>query len=320
MAGPGFTPVSDGPPSSRGSTVGSPQGRGVRCAVRRRIETGSQKHSTRTGTAAAAIRRGTTCSRPRAEAALAALERPRTRVRRIAGRERPSRGAKFGRDSSGCNPRFKLQYAIEDAGPDGPATVELWITQDGGRNWIRRGGDDRSRLADRGGPGRRGNLRVKPGRPLGLGPGRPAARPGDPPQTWVEVDSTPPSFSSIHRRSALASTPARWRSPGEPAICILPPLGLAFVASRSARSAWQPIVDGLENIGQYIWNVPPGFPAKFHLRVEAIDSVGHRGGAETTDSGPITSTAAAPAAGSSAWTRTPDCERDRAALRRSRCG
>ena len=39
------------------------------------------------------------------------------------------------------SPRFKMQYAIEDAGPDGPAVVELWITQDGGRTWIRRGED-----------------------------------------------------------------------------------------------------------------------------------------------------------------------------------
>ena len=38
-------------------------------------------------------------------------------------------------------PRFKLQYAVEEAGPDGPATVELWMTQDGGRTWIRRGED-----------------------------------------------------------------------------------------------------------------------------------------------------------------------------------
>ena len=39
------------------------------------------------------------------------------------------------------SPRFKMQYAIEDAGPDGPAVVELWITQDGGRTWIRRAED-----------------------------------------------------------------------------------------------------------------------------------------------------------------------------------
>src|SRR5262249_19743755 len=42
--------------------------------------------------------------------------------------------------------RFKLQYAVDDAGPGGPASVEVWITQDGGRTWIRRG-DDADRVS-----------------------------------------------------------------------------------------------------------------------------------------------------------------------------
>jgi len=33
--------------------------------------------------------------------------------------------------------------------------------------------------------------------------------------------------------------------------------------------------------------VPPSFPAKFHVRVEALDTVGHKGGAETSDSVPV---------------------------------
>src|SRR5262249_1794234 len=52
---------------------------------------------------------------------------------------------------------------------------------------------------------------------------------------------------------------------------------------------WQPVVgaDGQEAMSQYIWTVPPSFPAKFHIRVEAVDEAGHRGGAETTDSAPV---------------------------------
>lgn len=54
---------------------------------------------------------------------------------------RPGNSAQAsGRDGGGTllvpSPRFKLQYAIDDPGPNGPATVELWITQDGGRTWI----------------------------------------------------------------------------------------------------------------------------------------------------------------------------------------
>jgi hypothetical protein len=33
--------------------------------------------------------------------------------------------------------------------------------------------------------------------------------------------------------------------------------------------------------------VPPNLPPRFHLRVDAIDTVGNRGSAETTDMGPV---------------------------------
>ncbi|MFO0889119.1 MAG: hypothetical protein U0790_08260 [Isosphaeraceae bacterium] len=33
--------------------------------------------------------------------------------------------------------------------------------------------------------------------------------------------------------------------------------------------------------------MPPSFPPRFHVRVEAVDTVGHRGWAETTDGAPI---------------------------------
>ena len=52
-------------------------------------------------------------------------------------------------------------------------------------------------------------------------------------------------------------------------------------------SDWQSIADGLENTGKFVWNVPEAVSKRFHLKVEAIDSVGHRGSAETTDAGPI---------------------------------
>ncbi len=135
----------------------------------------------------------------------------------------PATGKSTGDEGSGgtllvANPRFKLQYAIDDAGPSGPATVELWITQDGGRTWIRRG-DDPDRVSpievDLGGEGTYGLCLVARSA-SGLGDQPPA--PGDPPQSWVEVDSTPPPSSSSRRRSVPESTPARWRSPGGRAI------------------------------------------------------------------------------------------------------
>lgn len=186
------------------------------------------------------------------------------------------------------SPRFKLQYAIEDAGPDGPAVVELWITQDGGRNWIRRG-EDPDRVSpfevDLGGEGTFG-LSLVARSASGLGDQPPA--PGDPPQTWIEVDTTPPSVQlyppQIGTGPHAGKVAITWRASD---LHIAPRSVSLFWRPDLAGSAWQPIIDGQENMGQYVWTVPPSYPAKFHIRVEAVDTVGHRGGAETTDTAPV---------------------------------
>ncbi len=185
-------------------------------------------------------------------------------------------------------PRFKLQYAIDDAGPDGPAVVELWMTQDGGRNWIRRA-EDTDRVSpfevDLGGEGTFG-LSLVARSASGLGDQPPA--PGDPPQTWVEVDTTPPSVQlyppQIGAGPHAGKVAITWRASD---LHLAPRSVSLFWRPDQAGSIWQPLIDGQENMGQYIWTVPPSFPAKFHIRVEAVDTVGHRGGAETADSAPV---------------------------------
>ena len=185
-------------------------------------------------------------------------------------------------------PRFKLQYAIDDAGPDGPAVVELWMTQDGGRNWIRRA-EDTDRVSpfevDLGGEGTFG-LSLVARSASGLGDQPPA--PGDPPQTWVEVDTTPPSVQlyppQIGTGPHAGKVAITWRASD---LHLAPRSVSLFWRPDQAGSIWQPIIDGQENMGQYIWTVPPSFPPKFHIRVEAVDTVGHRGGAETADSAPV---------------------------------
>ena len=187
-----------------------------------------------------------------------------------------------------ANPRFKLQYAIDDAGPNGPATVELWITQDGGRTWIRRG-DDPDRVSpievDLGGEGTYG-LSLVARSASGLGDQPPA--PGDPPQSWVEVDSTPPAMQlqppQVGTGINSGKVAIAWRASD----LHLPPRSVTLSWRLDQPEApWQTIVDAQESAGQYIWTVPTTVPQRFHLKVEAADSVGHRGSAETTDMGPI---------------------------------
>ena len=97
-----------------------------------------------------------------------------------------------------------------------------------------------------------------------------------------------PRSSSSRPRSGPESTPARWRSPGGRAIFTCRPESVSLSWRPDQPGApWQTIADAQENAGQYVWTVPATVPQRFHLKVEAVDSVGHRGSAETTDMGPI---------------------------------
>ena len=120
----------------------------------------------------------------------------------------------------------------------------------------------------------------------GLGDQPPA--PGDPPQSWVEVDSTAPAVQlqppQVGTGVNSGKVAIAWRASD---LHLPLQIGLALVAARPARRRWQTIADAQENAGHFVWTVPPTAPQRFHLKVEAVDSVGHRGSAETTDMGPI---------------------------------
>jgi len=187
-----------------------------------------------------------------------------------------------------ASPRFSLQYAVDDAGPNGPATVELWITQDGGRTWIRRG-DDPDRASpievDLGGEGTYGVSLVARSA-SGMGDQPPA--PGDPPQSWVEVDSTspfvqlyPPQVGTGNNSGKVAIA---WRASD---LHLAPKSVSLFWRPDQPGTEWQLLAEAQENVGSYVWSLPPTIPPRFHLRVEAVDTVGHRGGAETTNIGPV---------------------------------
>jgi hypothetical protein len=185
-------------------------------------------------------------------------------------------------------PRFKLQYAVDDPGPNGPATLELWITQDGGRTWIRRG-DDPDRVSpidvDLGGEGTFG-ISLVARSASGLGDQPPA--PGEPPQSWVEVDSTSPIIQlqppQVGTGVNSGKVAIAWRASD---LHLAPKSVSLSWRPDQPGAGWQPLADGQENVGQFVWTVPASVPPRFHLKVEAVDTLGHHGTAETTDMGPV---------------------------------
>jgi hypothetical protein len=292
MAGPDFTPISSEPPARKPTPVRSSRSRGR--------TTDLVARTPRAGSTAAGADTPSRSDTPATNLFATAgdgrsLDAPRPATTELS----PSPGAESGpkstsgRDGGGtllvASPRFRLQYAVDDAGPGGPATVELWLTQDGGRTWIRRG-DDPDRVSpievDLGGEGTFGICLVARSS-SGLGDQPPA--PGDPPQSWVEVDSTAPTVQlqapQIGTGTNSGKVAIAWRASD---LHLVPRSVALFWRPDQPSANWEPIANGQENIGQFIWTVPPTVPPRFHIKVEATDTLGHHGSAETTDLGAIT--------------------------------
>ena len=185
-------------------------------------------------------------------------------------------------------PQFPLQYAVDDAGPSGPATVELWVTRNNGRTWAKKA-DDPDRVSpfpvDLAGEGTFG-LRVVARSATGQGDPAPVA--GDPPHLTVEVDTTAPTVQMqapiVGLNQHAGKLAILWRAAdlhfGAKPITIL-------WRPDEPSSQWQPVVGPIENTGKYIWTLPANLAAKIHVRVEAVDDAGNRGFAETAEGSPV---------------------------------
>ena len=183
------------------------------------------------------------------------------------------------------SPKFGLRYEVEDAGPNGPAAVELFVTTDGGRTWYSRGEDpDRASPfpVDLGGEGTFG-LKIVAKSAANQGDQPPI--PGEVPRTIVEVDSSAPNVKLESVRIVGSKAVITWQA-NDPHPVSRPVM--ISVRSEAAGATWQPITTlPLENTGQFTWNLPANCPARVHFRVDVVDSLGNRGTADTTESGAI---------------------------------
>lgn len=187
------------------------------------------------------------------------------------------------------NPAFALQYEVEDAGPGGPALVELWVTRDGGQTWSRQP-EDADHVSpypvNLEGEGTYGLWLVVQSA-SGLGDRPP--RPGDRPQLWVEVDTQAPvvrmNTPQIGVGPRLGQVRITWYA-SDSRLAPKPVL-LSYRADDVNDRQWHPIAPRMDNTGEYIWTVPPDVPGRFHLRIDVIDHVGNQASDETTPNGPI---------------------------------
>jgi hypothetical protein len=170
---------------------------------------------------------------------------------------------------------FRIGYSVQDVGPSGVGSVDLYITENGGGKWFHYGSDpDRQSPLDVVVPrdGAYGfSIRVRNG--IGIVADPP--QPGESPEMVIVVDQTPPTarLSPLQQESLGASHSIRisWTVQDDR----LADRPVALFSSGSPDGPWEPITGWMENTGRYNWVVGPGIPSSVFVRLEARDSAGN---------------------------------------------
>lgn len=175
---------------------------------------------------------------------------------------------------------FDIVYELQDVGPSGVGSVDLFVTEDGGQQWFRYGQDTDLRSpfqVDVQGEGTFGfAVRVRNG--LGFADAPP--QPGEPPAIVVSVDQTPPVVE-FPQPTLVANgngiVTLKWSvSDSHPAAT---PVRLEYATS--AAGPWTPLFDWQADAGSYQWPVRPGTPPALHFRLLARDAAGNVSSAQT---------------------------------------
>jgi hypothetical protein len=173
---------------------------------------------------------------------------------------------------------FNVAYAVEDIGPSGVSSVELFVTEDDGQQWFRYGNDtdlQSPMQVDVQGEGTFGfAIRVR----NGVGFIDPPPQPGDRPEIVVTVDRTAPvveiKMPQVHV-SGTASVQLEWNVRDSQQTAV------RLEWASSATGPWVPVFDWQADRGHYEWPVSPNMPHSIHFRLLARDEAGNIGSAQT---------------------------------------
>ena len=176
---------------------------------------------------------------------------------------------------------FQIDYEVNDIGPSGVASVELFVTQNDGEKWYRYGVDEDRRspfdveVPDDGIYGFA--MRVV----SGAGLTDPPPQPGQKPDIVIEVDAAPPVVQLFPLKQGQGAHSNRILITWEAEDYKLAERPIALSWSSDPKGPWKLITDWLPNTGEYVWTVPRGIPPRLYLRVVARDAVGNMARVDT---------------------------------------
>ncbi len=177
--------------------------------------------------------------------------------------------------------RFSLAYAVKDLGPSGLAGVELWYTQDG-KTWQKHPSPMHHHspyVIEVGEEDLYGFTLVAHS---GAGISTPTPKTGDLPQVWVEVDVTSPIVRLLGAEPGVGADAGTviilWSATDKHLGA--QPITISY--AERPDGPWTPVAQKIQNTGRYVWQITPGMPMRFYVRVEAVDEAGNVGQAQTS--------------------------------------
>jgi hypothetical protein len=176
---------------------------------------------------------------------------------------------------------FDLDYQVEEVGPSGVSAVELFVTEDGGRQWFRYGPDDDARspvTIEVPGDGSYG-FAVRARNGLGFSDLPP--QPGQLPEIVVVVDQTAPVIElstpavTVNGNGQIA---ASWRV-SDPHAADSP---VRLEQAPGPDGPWTTVFDWQSDPGSHQWPIQSDTPGQLYLRLLARDAAGNIGFAQNS--------------------------------------
>ncbi|MCP4175876.1 MAG: hypothetical protein GY758_34475 [Fuerstiella sp.] len=177
---------------------------------------------------------------------------------------------------------FDIPYQIDDVGPSGVSSVDLFVTEDNGRQWFRYDSDvdlQSPFQVDTRGEGTFGfAVRVR----NGLGFSEPPPQPGERPSIVILVDQTPPT-AELAQPQILADGQGRVRLAWQVADLNMSSAPVRLESAVSAAGPWTPLFDWQTDERSFEMPILPGTPTTLHFRLLARDAAGNVTTAQTAE-------------------------------------
>jgi hypothetical protein len=184
------------------------------------------------------------------------------------------------------SPNLIIHFKVKDLGPSGIGTVDLWYTRNG-QSWHRFNVPPQSQSPFQVDVPEDGLYGFTVVANNGMGIGKSPPQPGDPPQMWVDVDTTKPEVHLLNTVAGIdehgRTLALHWAASDRN----LPPRPITLCYAEQPQGPWIPFATNLENSGHYTWQMSPGLPNQVLVKVSATDRVGNIGEDQSSMPSPV---------------------------------